>query len=351
MNQDSSLNRPNSTGVLGIVKTNAKTELCRNWPNCFYGETCAFAHGEEELRVQSLTEMQKTGRIPKAEKFRCYPCHNWIATGACPYAARCIFIHDPRIQGSNAAWLQQPKSTTTSRQAHAYQRDFFFWPDLKHDACAVPSVDMEYNFEDKTKLPVTDHPSFSLSAASRIWSSFLDHLDESSVFAQHSTNSFQPTVTSTTSLSNYTDLAIAERRLSVFENLATRLDSKNEENIIQDVPYSTELNALSSTCFEGECLDSFDIKCSVSKFERCKYKVCDHGNFRPPTYESLVISKFPTMISRLHERSLPSNSFHSISSNLNRNRFFAAETTGFWFPRNTRFCSSRQTGHRNYCLF
>ena len=53
-----------------IISANRKTELCKNYPHCKYGDKCAFAHGEEELRKLSLTEMENTGRIPKASKFR-----------------------------------------------------------------------------------------------------------------------------------------------------------------------------------------------------------------------------------------------------------------------------------------
>ncbi|KAG5182633.1 hypothetical protein JKP88DRAFT_164454 [Tribonema minus] len=72
-----------------VIEANRKTELCRNWQNgtCLYGGKCAFAHGQSELTVQTLTEMEKAGRIPNAARFRSNPCmaSTWVATGSCPY--------------------------------------------------------------------------------------------------------------------------------------------------------------------------------------------------------------------------------------------------------------------------
>jgi hypothetical protein len=55
-------------------------------------DSCSSSHTHAHLC------REQAGRIPKASKFRCYPCVTWIATGSCPYASRCIFIHDPRLK-------------------------------------------------------------------------------------------------------------------------------------------------------------------------------------------------------------------------------------------------------------
>ncbi|CAM9693803.1 unnamed protein product, partial [Discosporangium mesarthrocarpum] len=110
------------------------TEICRNWQKgtCPYGAKCAFAHGTTELKHQTLDEMEHSGRIPNASKFRCYPCLTWVATGSCPYFSRCVFIHDTRIRGACEAWLyagSTPKTTGLS----PFGRDTFYWPDMERD--------------------------------------------------------------------------------------------------------------------------------------------------------------------------------------------------------------------------
>ncbi|CAM9350869.1 unnamed protein product [Ectocarpus sp. 12 AP-2014] len=124
---------------LDLVSVNRKTEICRNWQQgrCVAEAwKCAFAHGTHELRRQSLDEMEYTGRIPNASKFRCYPCLTWITTGACPYFSRCVFIHDPRIRGPTAAYLYKhnDKRSHSARSGGSVGsplgRDIFYWPDM-----------------------------------------------------------------------------------------------------------------------------------------------------------------------------------------------------------------------------
>ncbi|CAN0283191.1 unnamed protein product [Pylaiella littoralis] len=115
-----------------IISTNLKTELCRNFEKgvCTYGERCAFAHGRVELKYRTLREMQNAGRIPDAVKYRCIPCMTWVATGSCPYSTRCVFVHDPRVQGREEAWLYA--GSHMSSAYHSSDSAFFF-PDLRRD--------------------------------------------------------------------------------------------------------------------------------------------------------------------------------------------------------------------------
>ncbi|CAG9317624.1 unnamed protein product [Blepharisma stoltei] len=56
-----------------------KTEICKNWVNghCQFGESCAFAHGREELREKALSKKECTH----------------FAEGFCVYGERCLFKH------------------------------------------------------------------------------------------------------------------------------------------------------------------------------------------------------------------------------------------------------------------
>ena len=62
-----------------------KTEICHYWEMngyCQYGDTCAFAHGNEELNQRKLSNNYKTK-----------PCKQFFELGYCAYGARCQFSH------------------------------------------------------------------------------------------------------------------------------------------------------------------------------------------------------------------------------------------------------------------
>ena len=66
-------------------KTKWKTEICRNWEmygECKYGNNCAFAHGDSELKQRKLSFNYKT----KA-------CRQFFELGYCSYGIRCQFSH------------------------------------------------------------------------------------------------------------------------------------------------------------------------------------------------------------------------------------------------------------------
>ena len=66
-------------------KTKWKTEICRNWEmygECKYGNYCAFAHGDSELKTRKLSFNYKT----KA-------CKQFFELGYCSYGIRCQFSH------------------------------------------------------------------------------------------------------------------------------------------------------------------------------------------------------------------------------------------------------------------
>ena len=66
-------------------KTKWKTEICRNWEmygECKYGNSCAFAHGDSELKTRKLSFNYKT----KA-------CKQFFELGYCSYGIRCQFSH------------------------------------------------------------------------------------------------------------------------------------------------------------------------------------------------------------------------------------------------------------------
>ncbi len=56
-------------------------------------------------------------------RYRRYPCQNFICTGGCPYYDRCSYLHDPRISVKRRI-IRTPKLKVMD------PKDSFFWPDL-----------------------------------------------------------------------------------------------------------------------------------------------------------------------------------------------------------------------------
>ena len=66
-------------------KTKWKTEICHYWEmygECKYGDNCAFAHGDSELKQRKMTYNYKTK-----------PCKQFFELGYCSYGSRCQFSH------------------------------------------------------------------------------------------------------------------------------------------------------------------------------------------------------------------------------------------------------------------
>lgn len=66
-------------------KQRLKTELCmhyRKGKKCPFGERCTYAHGEEELQLTKLMDMQRAGLIEDFESYRTKPCWTFVATGS-----------------------------------------------------------------------------------------------------------------------------------------------------------------------------------------------------------------------------------------------------------------------------
>ena len=66
-------------------KSKWKTEICHYWEMygyCKYGDSCAFAHGTDELNKRKMSSNYKTK-----------PCKQFFELGYCSYGVRCQFSH------------------------------------------------------------------------------------------------------------------------------------------------------------------------------------------------------------------------------------------------------------------
>ena len=67
------------------IKRKKKTELCKNYElyhDCYYGDNCCFAHGEDELRDNILIPCYKTKL-----------CKSFIDNKVCNFGTRCSYLH------------------------------------------------------------------------------------------------------------------------------------------------------------------------------------------------------------------------------------------------------------------
>jgi len=67
-------------------KTKFKTEICKFWEinkNCKFGDSCAFAHGDFEMRKKHMS----------SSNYKTRKCKQFFEVGYCPYGSRCQFQH------------------------------------------------------------------------------------------------------------------------------------------------------------------------------------------------------------------------------------------------------------------
>lgn len=67
-----------------------KTEMCKNWElygDCYFKETCSFAHGEIELRNKVFSFNNNN------QKYKTKPCKSFIDKSYCPFGNRCQYTH------------------------------------------------------------------------------------------------------------------------------------------------------------------------------------------------------------------------------------------------------------------
>ena len=78
--------KPKKKPKLKDFVVNFKTEICKYWEEhgeCQFGENCAFAHGDNELRQ----------RTKVLTSFKAKLCLHFHTEGYCPYGRRCQFLH------------------------------------------------------------------------------------------------------------------------------------------------------------------------------------------------------------------------------------------------------------------
>ena len=79
-----------SSGEISF-KAKYKTEICKFWElnkTCRFGDTCAFAHGNTEIRK----------KIMHSASYKTKKCKQFFEFGFCLYGSRCQFLHEVKEQ-------------------------------------------------------------------------------------------------------------------------------------------------------------------------------------------------------------------------------------------------------------
>ena len=74
----------------------------------------------------------------KVERFRTYPCQNFVCSGGCPYHDRCTFLHDSRIKSDREVYRLEVKKVSEPK-------DTFYWPDMEIVDSCQDKVSNDYN--------------------------------------------------------------------------------------------------------------------------------------------------------------------------------------------------------------
>ena len=94
-------------------KTKWKTEICRYWEiygQCKFGDNCAFAHGDSELKKRKMTFNYKTK-----------PCKQFFELGYCSYGTRCQFSHKKENSHNNFSYLKIIKEFLSSENEISHE--------------------------------------------------------------------------------------------------------------------------------------------------------------------------------------------------------------------------------------
>lgn len=70
-------------------KKKYKTEICKNYEfrgNCQWGDSCSFAHGQQELRTKTHINLHYKSKL----------CKQFFESGFCSYGYRCQYLHNDR---------------------------------------------------------------------------------------------------------------------------------------------------------------------------------------------------------------------------------------------------------------
>lgn len=111
-------------------------------------------------------------------------CSTHIATGACPYGRKCVFLHDPRLNGSQLVSTGRVKYIKGIANNKIVTKDCFYYPDQskecsrKHtdDSTGIPTNDQQYNIPQSFRNKFASYHNKYLFS---LWNHFIENINGS----------------------------------------------------------------------------------------------------------------------------------------------------------------------------
>jgi len=123
--EDSTGNRDEGKDAQQTGTSFRKTRPCRYWlkGHCQYGDSCRFAHGDEELEEEEEEDENGAARTQRGSEYRKTKlCRHWM-TGSCPFEDSCKFAHGEHELQLHSSWEELVASCAQEEQERKQQEE------------------------------------------------------------------------------------------------------------------------------------------------------------------------------------------------------------------------------------
>lgn len=271
VNDSTTISNVNALSATPRIKNDLyKTEICRSYAEnggyCKYGSKCQFAHGDAELRP-----------VRRHPRYKTKLCRNFLATGSCPYDARCRFIHAPADFMNGSLDVASPRAMAKNNPtacpsplSHQYAQSV---------PVGVPAMPVHPAVSNMSPTSLSSGP---LSATALPTTAF-SNMSTSAVAASR-VASGSPAVVFSPDTSG---IGLMSNGELLFANAA--YDPENSsENIVHAVngAYCNNQDASSMLAHIGNCNDGFDDGCGISLMGFTQGDMSD-GNGIPHSHDMI----------------------------------------------------------------
>jgi hypothetical protein len=202
----------------------------------------------------------------KVERFRTYPCQNFVCSGGCPYHDRCTFLHDSRIKSDREVYRLEAKKVSEPK-------DTFYWPDMEIVDSCQDKVSNDYNIPSNFSRDKSNQHDCSVLS---IW--YINNLN--CLVIQFITVYY---FYSLTERSHFTDFLFRSRQTKPFLFPDVKIDS-NKNNVIDKdrLPVFIALSLGENLLAYKEILEAsmeLEIKSGSIEIDLDDFEIPEYNNF------------------------------------------------------------------------